>query len=143
MVGDMDTNAVYNNYMRSGCGPTAVADVVVDSVEAKLRQVLETEGLGLPFEENLTAKAVHDAVISNQAKFIEGDLQSSITVAVKDIGLIKIRVINRDRQRVQTFVDHANRDNRRSSTDQSSINHELVVEVNRLKMEIERLQRQR
>jgi len=105
MVGDMDTNAVYSNFIRSGCSPPAVADVVVESVESALGESLEREGLGLSFEESMTAKAVYDAVLSNQAKFVEGDLRVCTTAVVHALTDMKASQVRQISQRYKAKMD--------------------------------------
>jgi len=48
MIGDLGPDGEYSDYFKSGCNPTA-PDIVVESVEAKLKEHLNREGLGRPY----------------------------------------------------------------------------------------------
>jgi len=97
MVGDMDTNAVYNNYIRAGCGPTAVADVAVESIECALRSCLLREELGAPLHYDATVKAIYDGVLSNQGMSIERDLHACVTAIAADLAARRVRVYERSK----------------------------------------------
>ena len=68
MIGDVGANGEYSHYFKSNCNPSA-PNIVVHEVERKLRDYLSGEGLGLPYTDRLTIKAVLDSVLSNQGAF--------------------------------------------------------------------------
>ena len=70
MIGDKQ-GGQYSAYFQSGCHPSA-PDVYVESVEAKVREHLDRQGLGAPIESNVTVKKVLSSIMSNQGGFIEG-----------------------------------------------------------------------
>ena len=70
MIGDKQ-GGHYSSYFQSGCHPAA-PDVYVDSIETKVREHLERQGLGAPLESNVTVKKVLSDITSNQGGFIEG-----------------------------------------------------------------------
>jgi len=49
-------------------------DIVVKSVETKLCEHLDREGLGLPYKEHTTVKTTVGTLVANQGGFLEGDL---------------------------------------------------------------------
>ena len=98
----MDTNAVYCNYMRLNCGPETAVDKAVESVESTLRECLVREGLGLPFEDVITVKALYEALLSNQGRFVEGDLLACVGAIATDISQMKIRTTERTMQKYNT-----------------------------------------
>ena len=79
LVGDqLEEQNKFSDYFRSNCAPRFDSDVVVDSVEQKLYNHLEREGLGLPYKESMSVKSVTDSVLSSQGAFIRGELDVSM-----------------------------------------------------------------
>jgi len=73
MIGDVDASSgEYGDYFAQGCHPNASSVVVVLAVEEKLVEHLEAQGLGLPFREEMSVKAVLDAITVNQGGFVQG-----------------------------------------------------------------------
>jgi len=77
MIGDKDSHGKYSNYFKGKCKPDA-PKVCVNLVESKLREHLDRESLGYPYRERGTVHAVLQDILSNQGKFIEGDLRYAI-----------------------------------------------------------------
>ena len=93
MIGDKDfMTGLYSNYF-AGCHPNACPDVAVDSVEHKLREHLDREGLGLPYKEENTVKSIVDTVTSNQGGFLQGHAEDAIPPIVAAI--MKMREVVR------------------------------------------------
>ena len=135
----MDTNAVYGNYMRSNCGPASVPDIVVDSIESTLRDCLEREGLGQPFDSSLTAKAIYDAVLLNQGRYIEGDLLSCASSIVSLIRETKARAIEKGLQKYRSNLLFDKSFSATQARLQGKLAQKLQEEVKMLKLENERL----
>ena len=63
MIGDSSVDSLdpractYTNYFKSGCSPKC-PDIVVKSVEEKLREHLNNQGLGAPIVSNPTVKGI-------------------------------------------------------------------------------------
>ena len=56
MVGDVEDDGFYSNYIRDNCGPVCAADITVNSVEATFVESLEREGMSPPLRVCLTVK---------------------------------------------------------------------------------------
>ena len=75
MIGDSSGDSTdpractYTNY--SGCAPKC-PDIVVTSVEEKLCEHLNNQGLGAPINSNLTVKDIYESLTKHQGGFIEG-----------------------------------------------------------------------
>jgi len=86
MIGDKDpTTGLYSNYFAAGCHPNSSPEVAVDSVEHKLREHLDREGLGLPYKEENTVKNIVTTVTANQGGFLQGDAKDAIPALVAAI----------------------------------------------------------
>ena len=86
LIGDKDpSTGLYSNYFRAGCHPSACPDVAIDSVEYKLREHLDREGLGLPYKEENTVKNIVTTVTANQGGFLQGDPKDAIPALVAAI----------------------------------------------------------
>ena len=74
MIGDRVSNELYGPYFTGGCHPnlSALQNVVVESVEKKMREHLGRQGLGSPLLPPMSVKAIVDAITSNQGGFVEG-----------------------------------------------------------------------
>jgi len=65
-------------------------DIVVKSVETKLCEHLDREGLGLPYKEHTTVKTTVGTLVANQGGFLEGDLVSAVeTISQTIVGMVK------------------------------------------------------
>lgn len=84
MIGDVDGNGSYSHYFASGCNPQA-PDIVVKSVENKLREHLDREGLGSPYLEGVTVKSTLSTLLSNQGGFFEGEVECAIVSITQTI----------------------------------------------------------
>ena len=73
LIGDLE-GGTYTNYFSSGCHPTAAANVIVSSIETKLAEHLEREGLGEPVTPSLSVAAILSQIVENQGGFVEGGL---------------------------------------------------------------------
>jgi len=72
MIGDVKDDGMYSpfNFRILSKAP----DIVVKSVETKLCEHLDREGLGLPYKEHTTVKTTVGTLVANQGGFLEGDL---------------------------------------------------------------------
>ena len=61
----------YTNYYKSGCSPNC-PDIVVMSVEEKLNEHLNNQGLGAPVGSNRTVKDTLQTLTTHQGGFIQG-----------------------------------------------------------------------
>ena len=77
MIGDSSSegtdpkSCTYSNYFKSGCFPDC-PEIVVNSVEVKLREHLDHQGLGAPVISNCTVKNILHLLTTNQGGFIQG-----------------------------------------------------------------------
>ena len=95
MIGDKDSSTgLYSRYFRTKCHPAACPDISVASVERKLREHLEREGLGLPYKEEHTVKAIVDTVVSNQGGYLQGEIMDAIPAIVGSIERMRDTVLN-------------------------------------------------
>jgi len=62
----------YGRYFSEGCHPSGPR-VVVNSVELKLQEHLDRQGLGAPVSESVTVAAVLEALTKNQGGFVQGE----------------------------------------------------------------------
>jgi serine/threonine protein kinase/Leucine-rich repeat (LRR) protein len=86
MMEDKSTHAIeYSHYNRSGCGPKELPTCSVASVEQKLRERLDHEGLGAPFEEEMAVSDIVKEVLANQGGFIVHDPQTAWNTVVNQI----------------------------------------------------------
>ena len=87
-IGDKDiTNGTYSRYLHTGCAPqfNSNSDIIVKSVEEKLIDHMQREGLGCPIESEKSVQAVLSYVMQCQGKEIEGDFQQSFNQTVEEI----------------------------------------------------------
>lgn len=72
-VGDVDaTTGALGHYFRQGCHYTDGATMVVSSVEMKLQEHLERQGLGAAVAESRSAGSVLEGIVALQGTFVEG-----------------------------------------------------------------------
>ena len=71
MIGDKGSNGEYSDYFVNNCGPNP-PDIVVESLEAKLHEHLEREGLGCPYNERVTVKSLYSTIVACQGGFYRG-----------------------------------------------------------------------
>ena len=71
LIGDRSIDGEYSNYFSGGCNPNP-PDLVVEALEAKLHEHLGREGLGSPYHDRVTVKAICTAILSNQGGFYSG-----------------------------------------------------------------------
>jgi len=86
-IGDHVDGGEYSNYFSSGCNPDP-PDLVVEALETKLCDHLGREGLGSPYQDRLTVKAIVTAILSNQGGFYSGRKEvflSSVAVSICDM----------------------------------------------------------
>ena len=88
MIGNKDAAGSYSDYFPSGCHPSP-PDLMVSSVEAKVSEHLDREGLGTPYKESMTVRAVLGVVFKNQGGWIRGDIQSSVSTLASAITAMK------------------------------------------------------
>ena len=82
-VGDLD-KMEYSHYFGSGCHPS-LPDIVIKSVEEKLRHHMESQALGTPIEPDRTVKSVVGAITACQGAFIVGPADATFVDAVDSI----------------------------------------------------------
>lgn len=102
-VEDMETHSVsYTHYFGSGCHPSKLPTIAVTSVETKLLEHLDREGLGQPYEETMTVSAVVGEVLANQGGFIVGNPESSWSGVVTEVRrMIDVTNVKRKREVVE------------------------------------------
>ena len=84
MIGDKDSSGNYSNYFKSACNPSP-PDIVVNGLESKLHEHLGREGLGSPYIDRVTVKAICTAVLSNQGGFYAGNKENFFDSVVASI----------------------------------------------------------
>ena len=90
MIGDSSGDSAdpractYTNYFKSGCSPNC-PDITVKSVEEKLCEHLNNQGLGAPIGSNRTVKDVLQALTTHQGGFIQGAGGDAISAVVGSI----------------------------------------------------------
>ena len=90
MIGDSSGDSAdpractYTNYFKSGCLPRC-PDVAVKSVEEKLREHLNNQGLGAPFSSYRTVKEILQALTAHEGGFIQGAGGDAFTHVVDSI----------------------------------------------------------
>jgi len=73
MIGDFDASTdTYGNYFRQGCHPSPSPDIIVRSLESKLLEHLEGQGLGLAHRDGMSVFSIVEAIMVNQGGFVEG-----------------------------------------------------------------------
>jgi len=84
MIGDTGPDGRYSDYFKSGCSPNA-PDIVVESVEAKLKEYLNQEGLGLPYRDNMSVRLILNTILGNQGGFFTGNSQTCILAVIDSV----------------------------------------------------------
>ena len=88
MIGDFDPfSNSYSNYFKSGSHPAlgSMKEVVVNSIETKVMEVLDSQSLGMPLIDKSSVKDIIDNITKNQGCFLEGDMGKTITEAMDKI----------------------------------------------------------
>jgi serine/threonine protein kinase len=75
----------YSHYFRTGCGPKELPPWAVVSVEQKLREHLDREGLGAPYENEMSVSDVMKEVLANQGGFVVHDPDTAWNTVVDSI----------------------------------------------------------
>ena len=97
MIGDSSGDSadpracIYTNFYKSGCGPNC-PDIVVKSVEEKLCEHLNNQGLGAPIVPNPTVKGIFQSYSKYQGGFIQDVGGEAFASAVESINNM-IRII--------------------------------------------------
>ena len=112
MIGDSsgDTTdpraCTYANYFKSGCSPNC-PDVVVKSVEEKLCEHLNNQGLGAPVVPNPTVRGIFQSYSKYQGGFIQGaggeaftTVADSIHSMTRNVGDSSVTDVERDKSTV-------------------------------------------
>lgn len=81
-IGDLLPDGRYSNFSASRCAPVLSNNVVVHSVEEKLKEHMDRLGLGTPMKEEVTVKQVYDNLMLHQGVYIEGHLDESLASLV-------------------------------------------------------------
>ena len=84
---------VYKNYFKSGCVPNC-PDIVVKSVEDKLCEHLDNQGLGAPVISNPTVKDIYQSCVNYQGGFIQGAGAEAFIAVVDSIHNMLRRLTN-------------------------------------------------
>ena len=124
MIGDSSGDSAdpractYTNYFKSGCSPNC-PDVVVKSVEEKLCEHLNNQGLGDPITSNSSVKDILKALTAHQGGFIQGadgdafsDVVDSIYSMIKPARDLLGTIDGNDRNTVtvnKSELDYVNR----------------------------------
>ena len=69
MIGDFDeTNQTYANYFKCGSHPglKVVSEVIVNSIEHRVMEVLDSQSLGMPLIDKVSIKDIMDNITKNQ-----------------------------------------------------------------------------
>ena len=92
MIGDIDGDRntdirdnVYLDYFRCGCHPMVEGDVVVNSVEEKLREHLARKALGAPKESSMSVRAVLKSITDHQGGMVKGKGRDAISAIANTI----------------------------------------------------------
>ena len=97
MIGDSSGDSadpracIYTNFYKSGCGPNC-PDIVVKSVEEKLYEHLNNQGLGAPIVSNPTVKGIFQSYSKYQRGFIQGVGGEAFATVVDSINSM-IRIV--------------------------------------------------
>ena len=84
-IGNLDaTTSEYSDYFKSGCHPS-LPEVMVKSVEEKLRHHMESQALGTPIVPDRTVASVVGAVAACQGAFIVGPADATFAAAAASI----------------------------------------------------------
>ena len=90
MIGDSSVDSLdpractYTDYFKSGCSPKC-PDIFVASVEEKLREHLNNQGLGDPVSSTRSVKDIFQALTTHQGGFIYGAAGDAFTDVVRSI----------------------------------------------------------
>jgi len=135
MIGDFTAiTGKYNNYFGSGSNPNC-PDVVVESVEVKVREHLERQGLGTPYKETATVKTVANIVLQNQGGFLQDDP----AVAVKAIADTVEQMVRRPTN-VNTGAKHSGTSQGGPSDDQANVIVSHAIRIQQLESVIKELE---
>jgi serine/threonine protein kinase/Leucine-rich repeat (LRR) protein len=86
VIEDPTTHSVtYSHYNRTGCGPKDLPAVPVLSMEQKLRDHLDREGLGAPFEDEMTVADITKEILASQGGFIVHHAETAWNTVVEQI----------------------------------------------------------
>lgn len=88
MIGVFDANSQsYYNYFSSGSHPNLknVSNVIVESIEDKVIQILDAQSLGMSLINNVSVKDIIDNITKNQGCFLEGKKDKTINEAMEKI----------------------------------------------------------
>ena len=84
MIGDKGADRKYSRFGFGDCTRN-VPGVAVESVEHKISEHLDREGLRLPLQDTMTVSAVLSTVLSNKGGFIEVDFTDKLTSVCQTI----------------------------------------------------------
>ena len=90
MIGDSSGGSTdpractYTNYYKPCCSPNC-PDLVVKSVEEKLCEHLNNQGIGAPIISNRTVKDIYQSVIKHQGGFIQGTGEEAFSAIVVSV----------------------------------------------------------
>ena len=71
-VGDMGAAGLRGSYFGGGCAPSP-PNFAVSALEVELATQLDRAGLGTPYAESVSTRAVFERITAFQGKFLEGD----------------------------------------------------------------------
>ena len=111
MIGDSSGDSTdprlctYTNFFQSGCSPNC-PDTIVMSVEEKLRQHMNNQGLGAPVISDSTVKDIYRSLTTYQGDFIVGVGGYSFSYFVERLrSMIKVVRYPSDRSNVNTTLN--------------------------------------
>ena len=90
MIGDSSGDSTnpractYTNYFKSGCSPKS-PEIIVKSMEEKLQEHINNQGLGAPILSNYTVKDVYQSLTKHQGGFIQGAGGDAFSAVVESI----------------------------------------------------------
>lgn len=93
-IGD-NGEVAYSDYFGSGCHPRVLPDTPVHAVEAKLREHLGRQGLGLPLEPSMTVKDICGTITGNQGGFLSGQPDAALEVITQAVVAMRKAIRNR------------------------------------------------
>ena len=127
----------YTNYFKSGCLPNC-PDIIVKSVEEKLSEHLNNQGLGAPVISNRTVRDICVSLTNHQGGLIEGNGREGFSAIVESI--YKMIKLARD-PTYETVWDHGQRELETLRSKNSELDKE-VVKLRSIKSEWDCCQRE-
>lgn len=77
-IGDKSDDGVYSDYFKSGCHPDNIPNIAVRSVDKKLNEHLNRQGLGTPYEMASSLSSITAKIQSFQGGFLRGPYEPTL-----------------------------------------------------------------